>query len=92
MRIETSYGDVKIKKRDLEEGDPQSKMSNKQVAVVIAGNGIAWDDQAWIWLDCQTAYEMAEANAIELIDEQYGPEACTKVIGDYTVFAYELPR
>lgn len=92
MIIDTSYGEVKLKKRHLEDSDPQSKMRNNQVSVIVAGNSITWDEDAWIWLDNQTAYEMAEAQAIDLIDEQYGPEACTKHIGEYTVFAYELPR
>jgi hypothetical protein len=93
MKIETSYGEVKLKKRDIEEhAERDNKVVSGQVAVVIAGNGVTWQPEGFIWLHPHDAYELQEANGLQLIDEYGEPDEVIKKIGPYTVYAYELPN
>lgn len=39
---------------------------NNYVAVIVAGNGLDWEPDAYVWLPSQVAYELDEAGALEI--------------------------
>lgn len=77
---------MKVKKRHLTE-DATRHAENGALAVVVEGNGIEWEPDAWIWMPPSVAYELDEANALTMLPES---DRQVRSLGEWTVYVYEL--